>query len=124
MVISGQEFPEKSKILSVKEDNYFPKKYWRFPKKKSEKSLPKKGKNCVSENKFPKKLLEISEKKYHPGRTGFQCSKRGSTSTGTCYHAQKMRYFRYHPRPAISRTNPVPSHYHFLVCYLTPRYMT
>ena len=44
------------------------------------------------------------------GRTGSQGSKWGSTSMVTCYHAHKMRWFRYHPRPAISRTNPMPSH--------------
>ena len=44
------------------------------------------------------------------GRTGSQCSKRGSRSMGTSYPAQKMRCFKYHPRPAISRANPVPSH--------------
>jgi hypothetical protein len=44
------------------------------------------------------------------GRTGSHGSKLGSMSTGTCYHAQKMRCFRYHPRPTISRTNPASSH--------------
>ncbi len=53
------------------------------------------------------------------GRTGYEGSKWCSTRTGTSYPAQKMRCFRYQPRPAISRTSPVPSHYHFLVCYLT-----
>ena len=57
-------------------------------------------------------------------RTGSQGSKWGSTRTGISYHAQKMRCFRYHHRPAISRTNTVPSQYHFLVCYLTPMYRT
>ena len=41
-------------------------------------------------------------------RTRSQGVNRGSTGTGTGNHAHKMRWFRF-PRPAISRTTPVPS---------------